>query len=263
MRLCWNRNLCLIFFVSFLTNTPRAILFCVICSLLQVSFVSYEDDLAEEIGIRPRLANLLFKDPSLAFRVFFGPALPSIYRLNGPHSWKGARNAIMGYRGASLDYTRMSKANTKSSYRLYHRLAFLVIVIVIPLFFLLWWTRGKWRVTVPQGSYDSCCTVMVLHYARRVLKGTWCKNTYPNTYFPGIHIRHQEIWKGSFPPWRGYEYSVKLEHMQKPSSKKLKCREDMLNKWYLNRRGEIVRSLLRSPFTLYLHGELAVHVVMA
>ncbi|KAJ8026502.1 Dimethylaniline monooxygenase [N-oxide-forming] 3 [Holothuria leucospilota] len=92
-----------------------------------VSFVSYEYDLADKIGVRPRLASLLFRDPFLGFRVFFGPALPSIYRLNGPHSWNGARNAIMGYRNASSKSTRIPKPNTKSFNRLYHRLALLII----------------------------------------------------------------------------------------------------------------------------------------
>ena len=62
---------------------------------LQVNFISYQDELASEIGVKPRLWSLLLKDPVLAWCLFFGPACPYQYRLSGPGAWDGARDAIL------------------------------------------------------------------------------------------------------------------------------------------------------------------------
>lgn len=53
------------------------------------------DELADIIGCRPNFLELLFKDPSLAYHIVFGPQCPYSYRLKGPHAWEGARRAIM------------------------------------------------------------------------------------------------------------------------------------------------------------------------
>lgn len=63
----------------------------------QVEFIGYQDELAEEIGVKPNLLKLAITDPKLFLRVFFGPSLSYQYRLQGPHSWEGARNAILTY----------------------------------------------------------------------------------------------------------------------------------------------------------------------
>ncbi len=38
---------------------------------------------------------LLLCDPRLAIGFFFNPVIPSHYRLVGPHTWSGARDAII------------------------------------------------------------------------------------------------------------------------------------------------------------------------
>ena len=38
---------------------------------------------------------LIFSDPALALQVYLGPCTPYQYRLTGPGSWTGARDAIM------------------------------------------------------------------------------------------------------------------------------------------------------------------------
>ena len=38
---------------------------------------------------------LLLKDPELALKSFFGPCVPFQYRLEGPNSWSGAREATL------------------------------------------------------------------------------------------------------------------------------------------------------------------------
>lgn len=65
---------------------------------LQVDFIGYQDELAEEIGCKPNLLKYLFTDYKLFHALMFGPSLPYQYRLQGPHSWQGARNAILTYK---------------------------------------------------------------------------------------------------------------------------------------------------------------------
>lgn len=65
---------------------------------LQVDFIGYQDELGAEIGCKPNLLKILFTDPKLFHAIFFGPSLPYQYRLQGPHSWPGARDAILTYK---------------------------------------------------------------------------------------------------------------------------------------------------------------------
>ncbi|GLD50542.1 dimethylaniline monooxygenase [N-oxide-forming], partial [Lates japonicus] len=61
---------------------------------LQVDFVSYMDDIAGEVGVRPSLLWLFFTDYPLFKRVLWGPVTAYQYRLMGPGKWEGARRAI-------------------------------------------------------------------------------------------------------------------------------------------------------------------------
>uniref|UniRef100_A0A8C7FT26 Flavin-containing monooxygenase n=1 Tax=Oncorhynchus kisutch TaxID=8019 RepID=A0A8C7FT26_ONCKI len=61
---------------------------------LQVDFVSYMDDIAGEVGVRPSLAWLFFTDYPLFKRVLWGPVTAYQYRITGPGKWSGARRAI-------------------------------------------------------------------------------------------------------------------------------------------------------------------------
>ncbi|XP_064482609.1 flavin-containing monooxygenase 5-like [Ornithodoros turicata] len=63
----------------------------------QVRWIEYMDDLASSIGVRPNLARMAVKDPTLFLQCFTGPCLPYQFRLEGPHRWEGAREAIMTY----------------------------------------------------------------------------------------------------------------------------------------------------------------------
>uniref|UniRef100_A0A3Q2NMV5 Flavin-containing monooxygenase n=1 Tax=Fundulus heteroclitus TaxID=8078 RepID=A0A3Q2NMV5_FUNHE len=62
---------------------------------LQVDFVSYMDDIAGEVGVRPSLLWLFFTDYQLFKHVLWGPVTAYQYRLMGPGKWKGARKAIL------------------------------------------------------------------------------------------------------------------------------------------------------------------------
>lgn len=39
--------------------------------------------------------SFVLSDPRLAYQLYFGPCCPYQYRLQGPHSWSGARHALM------------------------------------------------------------------------------------------------------------------------------------------------------------------------
>ncbi|GFQ93171.1 dimethylaniline monooxygenase 5 [Trichonephila clavata] len=65
---------------------------------LQVDFISYQDELAEQIGAKPNLLKLALTDLKLFWAIFTGPSLPYQYRLQGPHPWPGARDAILTYK---------------------------------------------------------------------------------------------------------------------------------------------------------------------
>lgn len=64
---------------------------------VQVDYITYLDELAEQIGVKPKIHKFLFTDPKLFWKLLTGPSLPYQYRLRGPHKWSGARVAILGY----------------------------------------------------------------------------------------------------------------------------------------------------------------------
>lgn len=61
----------------------------------QVEFIAYLDELAEMIGCKPDPLAFAFTDPKLAYHVLFGPNVPALYRLQGPHPWQDARETIL------------------------------------------------------------------------------------------------------------------------------------------------------------------------
>ncbi|MGH0171711.1 UNVERIFIED_CONTAM: hypothetical protein FKN15_010222 [Acipenser sinensis] len=62
---------------------------------IQVDYIPYMDELAAQLGVRPRLGWLLFRDPRLGLQLLLGPCTPYQYRLCGPGQWAGARRAIL------------------------------------------------------------------------------------------------------------------------------------------------------------------------
>ncbi|XP_074595859.1 flavin-containing monooxygenase 5-like [Brevipalpus obovatus] len=66
--------------------------------LIQVDFLPFMDELASEIGAKPNLFKILFTDFILWYHLWFGPSLSYQYRLDGPHSWPGAREAILTWK---------------------------------------------------------------------------------------------------------------------------------------------------------------------
>jgi dimethylaniline monooxygenase (N-oxide forming) len=62
---------------------------------IQVDYIPYMDELADLIGVRPNILSTALHDPQLAWRLLVGPNVAYVYRLQGPHRWSGARDAIM------------------------------------------------------------------------------------------------------------------------------------------------------------------------
>uniref|UniRef100_A0A5S6QUF7 Flavin-containing monooxygenase n=1 Tax=Trichuris muris TaxID=70415 RepID=A0A5S6QUF7_TRIMR len=62
---------------------------------IQVDYVSYMDELSKIIGAKPDAWRYAFSDPTLAAYILWGPCTPYQYRLEGPHKWEGARQAIV------------------------------------------------------------------------------------------------------------------------------------------------------------------------
>ncbi|XP_047442132.1 flavin-containing monooxygenase 5-like [Mugil cephalus] len=61
---------------------------------IQVDYIKYMDEIAEQVGVRPNLLRMLLTEPRLGLSVIFGPCTPYQYRLRGPGKWAGARQAI-------------------------------------------------------------------------------------------------------------------------------------------------------------------------
>ena len=101
---------------------------------MQVDYVPYSDELATEVGCKPNLFKLLFSDPALAQRCFFGPCTPAQYRLMGPGAWKGAKKAIEDAPG-NVIYTTKTRVcpqtEDKRSLTVVPSLKLLVLVVVI------------------------------------------------------------------------------------------------------------------------------------
>ncbi|KAJ8388458.1 hypothetical protein AAFF_G00133340 [Aldrovandia affinis] len=62
---------------------------------IQVDYITYMDELAQQVGVRPNFLGLLLRDPRLGLSVMLGPCTPYQYRLCGPGQWAGARQAIL------------------------------------------------------------------------------------------------------------------------------------------------------------------------
>ncbi|XP_077500633.1 flavin-containing monooxygenase 5-like isoform X1 [Amblyomma americanum] len=74
---------------SFFVPTPR--------HSLMIDKIAYVEDLAKILGVKPDYLKLLFTDPKLYYALMTSPVLNYQYRLQGPHCWNGARDAILGF----------------------------------------------------------------------------------------------------------------------------------------------------------------------
>uniref|UniRef100_A0A915E8B6 Flavin-containing monooxygenase n=1 Tax=Ditylenchus dipsaci TaxID=166011 RepID=A0A915E8B6_9BILA len=61
----------------------------------QLDYMAYMDEMAGVVGCLPKPWEYMLRDWRLAFSLIFKANLPYIYRLQGPHRWDGAREAII------------------------------------------------------------------------------------------------------------------------------------------------------------------------
>ncbi|NXG46263.1 FMO1 monooxygenase, partial [Psilopogon haemacephalus] len=83
--------------------------------VLKTEWLVYMDEIASLIGTKPNILGLLCRDPRLALTIFFGPCTPYQYRLEGPGSWEGARQAIFTQWDRILKPTRTRVPTSSSS----------------------------------------------------------------------------------------------------------------------------------------------------
>ncbi|XP_040216079.1 dimethylaniline monooxygenase [N-oxide-forming] 2-like isoform X2 [Rana temporaria] len=79
---------------------------------LELDYIEYLEELAQEIGCKPNILGLLVTDPVLAFKLVFGPCTPAHYRLRGPGKWSMARKQIMTTYDRVLKPTRTRVVGT-------------------------------------------------------------------------------------------------------------------------------------------------------
>ncbi|OZC08567.1 Flavin-binding monooxygenase-like protein [Onchocerca flexuosa] len=61
---------------------------------VQVDYIKYMDEIAEQIGCKPNLKKI-FTEPSFYFRLLIGANAPYVYRLEGPGSWDKAKETLI------------------------------------------------------------------------------------------------------------------------------------------------------------------------
>lgn len=100
---------------------------------IQVDFIPYMDEIANEIGAVPDVITLIKTDFKLALHVLFGPATPYQYRLNGPGScFESSRHNILCQMSNVLHPLGSTRLVEES------RENYLALIVVFSLFVLLY-----------------------------------------------------------------------------------------------------------------------------
>lgn len=105
---------------------------------IQIDWIPFMDELSKAIGAKPNLIKMAVTDPKLFWACFNGPCLPYQYRLQGPHAWAGARQAILDYENRvftplNTDGKVIRANNDKVSHR---KFLFLLLVSTAGLFYV-------------------------------------------------------------------------------------------------------------------------------
>lgn len=106
---------------------------------IQVEYVQYMDEIADQIGVKPNFLKLLVTDLQLFRACLFDTCFAYQYRLNGPHPWDGAANAILTAKKRILAplKTRQPHPKTEDSFLTNLLLDPLRFLVVVLLFLLL------------------------------------------------------------------------------------------------------------------------------
>ncbi|XP_042142271.1 flavin-containing monooxygenase 5-like [Ixodes scapularis] len=104
---------------------------------LRVDWMEYMDDLADKIGASPRMLKYFFTDHKL-FRALLGPCVPYQFRLEGPHSWTGARDAVLGSQMRMLYPLNSDCTSFHTKRRSFPRFCILLSVIILFIAFFVY-----------------------------------------------------------------------------------------------------------------------------
>lgn len=99
-------------------------------AILHVDRMKYMDELADKIGASPKMLKYFFTDRKL-FRALLGPCVPYQFRLEGPHSWTGARDAVLGSQMRMLYPLNSNCTSFQTKNRGFSRFYIFLAVIVI------------------------------------------------------------------------------------------------------------------------------------
>lgn len=108
----------------------------------QVDFIGYQDELGAEIGAKPNLLKLAITDPKLFWAIFTGPSLPYQYRLQGPHVWPGARDAILSYKERVVTPFQRPGEQYKQRSRSFISRNLTTLIFLLPILWLSYLTFG-------------------------------------------------------------------------------------------------------------------------
>uniref|UniRef100_A0A023GL55 Flavin-containing monooxygenase n=1 Tax=Amblyomma triste TaxID=251400 RepID=A0A023GL55_AMBTT len=104
---------------------------------IQVDWIDYMDELASQIGARPNMIKYLLTDYEL-FRALLGPCVPYQFRLEGPHRWPGARQAILDSRSRVMyplnDRCSSFRRKDKGHFTFFNVCAFFFVLAVAYIF---------------------------------------------------------------------------------------------------------------------------------
>ena len=99
----------------------------------------YADEIASLIDVKPNLWALLFEDPFLALKCYFGPCVPAQYRLRGPGAWQGAKDVINTVHESMLRPLRTRKVEVKiSSHGSIWNIIFIFLFVLFVFYFCFW-----------------------------------------------------------------------------------------------------------------------------
>lgn len=103
---------------------------------IQADYIPYLDEITALFGAKPNLFKIFFTDPVLFWNLWFGPSLPYQYRLQGPHIWPGARQAILGWKKRIVKPLKSDYEGEDNSFIIFKISVFVFIFALVIAFFV-------------------------------------------------------------------------------------------------------------------------------
>jgi len=104
---------------------------------IQVDYIPYMDELAEQVGCKPSFFSMLLKDPRTAFSVLLSPQFPPMYRLVGPHASKESLRLIHELNSNVFTFVNPQQSKLESSQSSHFPWKIVVLLLLAPCFLCL------------------------------------------------------------------------------------------------------------------------------